>query len=165
MTVVPSSFPVLQIQSAVFHYRPPSAKRCPAPRRWTCSTEMLTMRSSVAAFSSKYLNHFSFDIGITNYVYGVVRPDKTHVAIKCRWRFAYPAYKNTVQAVSKFAMVQYPDRLPRQVYCSTGAFAISGGTVNVQPAFAVISTKCDRKPAAVLAPAGRRAAGVVQFRS
>ncbi len=39
------------------------------------------------------------------------RPDKTHgVAIRqnAGWRFAYPAYKNTVQAVSKFAMVRTP---------------------------------------------------------
>lgn len=52
------------------------------------------------------------------------RPDKTHgvdIRQNAGWRFAYPACKNTVQAVSKFAMVRTPRPVAPAAHCSTGA--------------------------------------------
>lgn len=48
------------------------------------------------------------------------RPDKTH-GVAIRQNAGWRAYKNTAQAVSKFAMVRTPRPVAPAAHCSTGA--------------------------------------------
>ncbi len=77
--------------------------------------------------------------------------------------FAYPAYKLPFRRSTNSRWCARRPGAPGSLL-NRHAFAISGGTVNVRPAFAVIFNKCDRKPAAVPRREYARAAGVVQFR-
>ncbi len=94
---------MLQIQSAVFHNRPPSAARL-APRRWTpvrygknagrCAARSLLQQ--------KFLIHFSFDIGINKLCIKGCRFDVALPAssVKCRWRSPSRPTKTPVQGGS-----------------------------------------------------------------